>query len=106
MEWAGYSAIFAGLVVLATIGTWVWRLSGLVAGSTKSSESLSIGIAKIGLEIERLEKDLVEHRVTVAREYVSKETLTSLESRIVEAINNLGDRLDKKFMHMTRGKAS
>lgn len=53
----------------------------------------------LNIEVDRLRSEVVEHRVAVAKEYVSKETLTSLESRVIEAINNLGQRLDNLFKH-------
>lgn len=63
----------------------------------KVANSASIAIQANHLEIDRIKADLVDHRVAVAREYVSKDTLASLETRIVDAINRLGDRLDKMF---------
>ncbi len=92
-------------IVITSLGTLGKVLVGLVnrLGAVEAvAESAQHGVhagtiahAASSLNIDRLEADLVHHRVTVAREYVSKETLESLESRIVDAINKLGDRLDK-----------
>ena len=60
-----------------------------------AAQNANVAVAAAGLEVERLKADLVDHRVDVAKEYVSKDTLASLENRIVEAINRLGDRFDK-----------
>lgn len=63
--------------------------------SEAAAHAANIATAATHLELERLEADLVNHRVDTAKEYVSKGTLESLENRIVDAINRLGDRLDK-----------
>jgi hypothetical protein len=41
-----------------------------------------------------VEKQLTEHRVAVAKDYVSNDTVRALENRIIAAINTLGDRID------------
>jgi NACalpha-BTF3-like transcription factor len=63
------------------------------AGDTARAATLAIAGNKI--EIDRLDTALVEHRVAAAKEYASKGNLEHLEGKIVEAINRLGDRLDK-----------
>lgn len=57
----------------------------------------NIAVSGMHLEMDRLKTELVDHRVAVAREYVSKDTLATLESRVIDAINSLGQRLDKLF---------
>jgi hypothetical protein len=43
----------------------------------------------------RVERDLGEFKVEAARRFVTDEMLTKVEERVVEAINRLGDRLDR-----------
>ncbi len=81
LEWTAISAIVA---IVIAIGGVVVRLMDRINKAEIRSAT-----------VDRLEHDLVEHRVAVAREYVSKETLANLETRIVEAINRIGDRLDQ-----------
>lgn len=70
-------------------------------GKAKAAETAAgaanIATAAAHLEIDRLAAELVEHRVAVAKEYVSKDTLATLESRVIDAINSLGQRLDNLF---------
>ena len=73
------------------------RLMDRLNKSEAKSDSAAFATTATNLEMERLRADLVDHRVAVAKEYVSKDTLASLETRIVDAINRLGDRLDKMF---------
>jgi hypothetical protein len=57
----------------------------------------NIQTAALHLEIDRLKAEHVEHRVAVAKEYVSKETLDKLESRVIEAIQQLSQRIDRSL---------
>lgn len=101
LEW---SAIGVVVTILSICGGVLVRLTdrlnkaeGKAEAADTKAAAAAISVASNGLEIERLRADLVDHRVAVAREYVSKDTLASLETRIVDAINRLGDRLDKMF---------
>jgi hypothetical protein len=101
LEWTALGVVFS---ILSGI---LWFVIGLTDRLNKAeakaetadaqANTARISVAANRVEIDRLETSLVEHRVAVAREYVSKDTLASLESRIVEAINRLGDRLDRMF---------
>lgn len=102
--WQAWTAIIALITLHLLIGGILVRgMDRLNRAQSKADQvekevdAATIAIANSRSEIERIEKELVDHRVVVAREYVSNETLVSLESRIVEAINRLGDRLDKMF---------
>lgn len=99
LEW---TALGVAVTVLSTVIGLVVRLMDRLNKSEakadaaeKTADGAVISFHTNKLEIERVEADLVDHRVAVAREYVSKDTLVSLETRIVDAINRLGDRLDK-----------
>jgi hypothetical protein len=101
LEWTALGVLVA---IISAIGGVVVRLTDRLNQAEAKAETADaqantarISVAANRVEIDRLETSLVEHRVAVAREYVSKDTLASLESRIVEAINRLGDRLDRMF---------
>jgi hypothetical protein len=101
LEWTALGVLVA---IISTIGGIVVRMTDRMnkaeakADAAESQAELArLSVAANRLEIDRMENSLVEHRVAVAKEYVSKDTLASLESRIVEAINRLGDRLDRMF---------
>lgn len=101
VEW---SALSAAIVLLISIIGVVVRLLDRISkadakaeAADKTAQAAAISIAANHLEIERLKADLVDHRVAVAKEYVSKDTLVSLENRVIDAINSLGQRLDSLF---------
>jgi hypothetical protein len=101
LEWTALGVLCS---IIIAIGGVVVRLTDRINKSEAKADaaltladSAKISVAANRLEIDRMENSLVEHRVAVAKEYVSKDTLASLETRIVEAINRLGDRLDRMF---------
>jgi len=58
--------------------------------------TLAVGsVVWIQKQINDVRKDLAEYKENVAKEYVTQNTLEKVEVRIVEAINKLGDRLDR-----------
>lgn len=102
--WSAVAAVCAVITLQIVIGTVaiknvdrINKAEAKAIAAKDRADTASIAAAGLNLEIERVEKDLVEHRVAVAREYVSKSTLESLETRIVDAINRLGDRLNDLF---------
>lgn len=60
----------------------------------QAANNANISAAAAHLEADRIRSELVDHRVAVAKEYVSTGTLERLESRVIDAINRLGQRLD------------
>lgn len=87
----------------AVVTFWM-RLSDRITKANAKAEAAetaaghaNIAIQGAHLEIDRLKAEVVEHRVAVAKEYVSKDTLNTLESRVIDAINSLGQRLDNLF---------
>lgn len=101
LEWTVIAAIVT--VVIAIGGVLVRLVDRLnkaearADGAERQAVGAAASVGNAHLAIGRMERELVEHRVIVAEKYVSKETLSALETRIVDAINNLGDRLDKLF---------
>lgn len=87
----------------AIVKFWM-RLSDRITEAEAKAEAAetaagnaNIQVSALRLEVDRVKAELVEHRVAVAKEYVSKDTLATLESRVIEAINSLGQRLDNLF---------
>lgn len=95
--WAGVSAIF---VVISGVGGWVWRLSGRLTTVEIAAASAARENETSELKLEVVKKELESHKQEVAREYVSIRALSSLESRVVDAINKIGDRVDKLFLNL------
>jgi NACalpha-BTF3-like transcription factor len=94
VEW-GALGIFSTFMV--GFGGFLFR----VADRLNKAEARANEAAKVAddakTRVDHLETELVNHRVAVATEYVSRKTLEILEGKLVEAINRLGDRLDKLF---------
>lgn len=92
LDWTVVAAIVS--VIIAVGGVLVRLVNRLNAAESRAdSAAASVGTAH--LAVSRIEKELVDLRVDVAEKYVSKETLSALETRIVAAIDKLGDRLDR-----------
>ena len=73
------------------------RLNKVEARANEASKSAD----DLRLQVERMDSELNEHRIAVAKEYVSRETLEAMESKLIDAINRLGDRLDRAFQTST-----
>src|SRR5580704_15855692 len=97
LPWEAWIALAALITVHVTVGAVMVRaLDRINAAKTEADEakqSADTNTAKVAL----LEKDLVDHRIAVARDYVSKDALRDVETRIRGAIRRLSDRLDKRF---------
>lgn len=101
IEWAALGtctvALIAVIGVVVRLMDRINKSDALAATAKDRADAAAIAAASVRLDIERVANDLTGHRVSVAREYVSKDTLASLENRIVEAIRSLGDRIDNLF---------
>lgn len=92
VEW---SALAAAITFAITVGGVLVRLVDRLNKSETKAAAADKSACTALARIITVEKQLVDLRVSVAKEYVSHPTLATLENRIVEAINRLGDRLDK-----------
>jgi hypothetical protein len=92
LEW---TALGVTVTILSTIIGLVVRLMDRINQGESKADAAGKQASTALSRVIDAEKGLVDIRVEVAKEYVSKDTLASLENRIVQAINNLGDRLDK-----------
>jgi hypothetical protein len=83
------------------IGGIIVRLVNRINTADKKAELASDKAQEVAIELAAskitqniLERDLTNHRVEVAREYASRGMLENLETKIVGAIGQLGDRID------------
>lgn len=60
--------------------------------------TIELSEAKMREAIDKVERELVEHRVSVAREYVSNQMLANFEKKLIDAIDRIGSRLDSLFV--------
>ncbi len=92
MEYATILLVCALLTALSTLGGWVFKLSGRLAmadakADAAAKEATSAGLTAQALRValDMVERDLVTHRVAVAREYVSNTTIAALEGKLTRA---------------------
>src|SRR5690348_8056273 len=97
MDWLQLGAIatVGGFVVIA--GSILWRLSGRLSDVESTADKGLLTAQAAKLAVEMLASDVNKHRVEIAKEYVTTKALESLENKLIEAINRLGDRLDRLF---------
>jgi hypothetical protein len=76
-------------------------LMGIVTlGTILASAAASYAVTKRLAEnaekkAERVEKDLAEFKIESTRRFVTYDVMSSLEERIVSAINKIADRMDR-----------
>ena len=104
MDYGMIAAAASIFGVVAITGGWLFRLSGRLMqtdakadAAAKDASTAALVAQSLRISLDQNERDLVEHRVSVAREYVSKQTITELEGKLIKAIEKLGDRLDALF---------
>lgn len=104
LDSAAILLVCALITCLGLVGGWVFKLSGRLAmadakadGAALAAERAALTAQALRVSIDQLERDLVEHRVNVAREYVSNQTVAALETKLIAAIDRLGERLDALF---------
>jgi hypothetical protein len=85
-------------------GGWIFRLSGRLSqadakadAAAKDARAAALTVASLSLQLDQTKLALVEHRVSVAREYVSTTTLAAMEEKLIKAVDRFGDRLDSLF---------
>jgi hypothetical protein len=96
--------VFAGYVVKINKGESAAETAKLALDATRKLEvdladfKASADTAKAALEaVRKLEVELADFKTEVAKNYASIRLIEQLESRIVNAIERLGDRLDRAF---------
>lgn len=80
----------AGTLVLA-IGTfWAGWIARVMKGERAAAD-----VAEVKADVAKVTADLAEFKVHVAANYAGNSTIEQVENRLIEAINRLGDRLDR-----------
>lgn len=97
MDAIQWTAVAAFVTVCVAVGTVLVRLIDRINTVEKSAAGAERDAKTATARVIEAEKDLVEHRIAVAREYASNSTIAALESRILQEIGRLGERLDKFF---------
>ena len=104
VDGAGILLICSIITCLGLGGGWVFKLSGRLAMTDAKADLAALAAERAALtaqalrvQLDQTERDLNDHRVAVAREYVSNQTVASLEAKLIQAIDKLGDRLDALF---------
>ena len=101
MESSTIITVVGGLLGIVVSGgsviTFWMNFSSRIGDANSKAEAAGKQSSAATARVITLEKELTELRVSVARDYVSKDTLDVMERRVIEAINRLGDRLDKAF---------
>lgn len=91
------SALTFAFAVLTAVVRWVWLISGKISTvEIKADEAAKHALVSVA-EAKAIEKLLADHRQEVAKEYVSYQYMQNLETRVVDAIKSLGDRIDRLF---------
>lgn len=77
IQWNDLATIIG---VISIVGGGIWRAASMITG---------------------LRQELTQYKVEVAERYVSSASMTALEDRLANAIERLGDRLDRVFEQRT-----
>lgn len=78
-----------GVMVVGAIAFWAIRVS---QGEAAAKEA-----ARLRVDLGIVERDLAAFKEHVAREYMTNNAMLQVEQRLTDAINRLGDRLDRAF---------
>lgn len=81
---------------IAIIVFWV-RLSDRIGAANATAEAAGKAASTALARVINTEKELVDHRVMVAAEYVSKNTLGEMRTELLGAINRLSDQFIATF---------
>ena len=95
------------ILTLAITGVTVWyNTRAQVQKNTSDMKDvrdiLAVANAKVALALEKADEirsrtahELAEYKLQVAKEYATVNSIREVEERVVQAIERLGDRLDK-----------
>jgi hypothetical protein len=90
----------AGSLVLAAATFWAGWIARIVKGETAAK-----AVERLEADVAKLRGEFADYKEHVAQTYVSTSTIEQMESRLIDAINRLGDRLDRVLERRpTRGQ--
>jgi hypothetical protein len=105
MDLVQWSVLAGVLSASAIVGKWVWELSDRCTTiekaadeAKKAADSAGLRATTLCMRMDSLERALVEHRVSVAREYVSIDSFSGMKQELLQAIRNVNDRLDQMII--------
>lgn len=104
METAVWIACLGTATLAIALGTLVWRLATRISNAESKADTAAsradvagINVAANSMKVEKVAQDLAQHREDTAKQYVSYAHMVTFESRIVDAITQLGNRIDNLF---------
>lgn len=104
MDAVAWSAVIAGGVLGLAILVQLIRLTRSLTmtattaeGADKKADKSIVAFDLNKLEIERIRSELTDHRIAVAREYVTQSALHDMELKIMNGFRDLTLRLDTLF---------
>lgn len=86
-----------GVTVIGGAVAWIMRFGKLENAAEVAKQALA--------KAEEVSSELAEFKEKVAREYVTGTAIERVETRLVTAIDRLGDRLDRAFEIRTAPRA-
>lgn len=104
MEAAFWIAICATCTLVILLGGKLWQLATKISATDSAAttamqraDTASLAVKANAEKVEKVASELADHREKVAKEYVSYSHMVVLETRLVEAISGLGNRIDALF---------
>jgi hypothetical protein len=95
--------------VLVTAAGWVWRLATRISKAEDKADAAStradiagINVAANSMKVEKVASELAQHREDTAKDYVSYKHMVNLENRLIDAISQLGNRIDGLFTRVNQ----
>lgn len=116
MDWSAWGGSIAALMAFFVAVGWIVKLTLALSRAESTAEAaakeataaavlaaslrgiMEISESKMRESVDKVERELVEHRVSVAREYVSNQMLANFEKKLIDAIDRIGSRLDSLFV--------
>lgn len=97
MDWTTWASIAVIIGAVGGAAAWLVRFSTRLSNMEATAKAAAKEANAAAIQAAHTDRELVEHRVTVAREYASNETIARLEGKLIDAIDRLGNRLDSLF---------
>jgi hypothetical protein len=104
METAVWIAIVATIGLLVTVGGVLVAITrrmtnteSAAATALQRADTAAVAVKANADKVEKVASELAVHREDVAKEYVSYRHMQSLETRLIDAVTQLGNRIDALF---------
>ncbi|SRR6266478_546135 len=100
-QWLVY-VVGSFVSMTAFIGFWMALSSRITKAETEAQAALR-NVEQASLKIEALTQDTADYRERVAKEYIHWTAMKDIKDTLTQAIDRLGDRLDR-FLERTTEK--